>query len=62
MCAHHWMVDSCDNGVCKKCGKEKNFSKPWERLTGKEVKLARDIGNAEYYMQGILHVSDLMVK
>ena len=57
MCVHHWILDSCDKGICKKCGKEKDFSRPLGRLTRKEVKLVRDLGNAEYYMQGALHIN-----
>jgi Fe2+ or Zn2+ uptake regulation protein len=51
MCVHHWILDSCDKGVCKKCGKVKDFSQPIERLTRKEVKLVNSFNN-EFYLQG----------
>jgi len=58
MCVHHWILDSCDKGICKKCGREKDFSQPLERLIKKEVKLIYDLGNAEYYMQGRIYLNN----
>ena len=26
MCVHHWMIDSSNYGVCKKCKKTKDFN------------------------------------
>jgi len=51
MCVHHWMIDSCDKGVCKKCGKIKDFSQPPIRLTKAERSELR-INNNEFYLQG----------
>jgi len=53
------MVDSCGKGECKKCNEKRDFSQPlFERLTRKEVRLIRDLGKGEYYLQGHLHIRE----
>uniref|UniRef100_A0A6H2A2F7 Uncharacterized protein n=1 Tax=viral metagenome TaxID=1070528 RepID=A0A6H2A2F7_9ZZZZ len=44
MCVHHRVIDYYDKGVCKKCGRKKDFSPPAERLTRKEIKLINTLG------------------
>jgi hypothetical protein len=43
-CIHHWLINSVNLGVCKKCGESKQFSgtwsaasiqRPWGRSSGK---------------------------
>lgn len=62
MCVHYWMIDSNERGVCKKCGKEKDFSEPLGRLTRKEVQLVHSLIFGEYYMQGTLRVNGVVSK
>ena len=53
MCKHHWILNSTDKGVCKLCGKHKDFSPPPERLNRMELKHVRELCTTNgYYMQG----------
>ena len=58
MCVHHWMLDSCDRGICKLCGQKRDFSPPPIRLTEQEKNRIM-INTQEYYMQGILRISEM---
>lgn len=62
MCKHHWLVDSRNQGICKLCGKEKDFQAalsnsmrtndkviPFERRIIERFSVAND-----YYLQGHL--------
>lgn len=45
MCTHYWEIDSVDKGVCKNCGKKKNFrelqNRDYKRILREGVTLDR---------------------
>ena len=61
MCVHHWMLDSFNQGTCKRCGVKRDFSEPPIKLTKFEKSLFRVIFNHDFYMRGKLpsDVSDI---
>ena len=58
MCVHYWMLDSCDKGICKHCGEQRNFSPPTERLTRAERAETRIFFNHDYYWKGSICQSE----
>ena len=54
MCVHHWILDSFNQGVCKKCGREKDFSEPPIKLTKLEKSSFRAIFNHDFSVRGKL--------
>lgn len=60
-CIHYWVLDSCDKGVCKKCGSIKDFSPPPERLTRLEKAETRKL-NHDFYRQGRICLNILDVQ
>ena len=55
MCVHYWVIDSSNQGICKKCGKGESFSPPPIKLT-KAERAKIKVNTNEYYMQGILRL------
>ena len=57
MCAHFWMLNTIGKGICKNCGKQKDFSLPPIRFTELEKRLLETLvsaGKEEFYWQGSL--------
>jgi hypothetical protein len=34
-CVHHWLINSTNLGVCKKCGESKQFCGTWSAMAPK---------------------------
>ncbi len=63
MCKHYWRVDSYNKGVCKLCGKVKDFQLGIDKLEGNSTKypvrgntLCHDLCmTGGFYLQGGFH-------
>ena len=62
MCVHYWVIDSLNNGICKRCGGVKDFSSPPIKMTKQEKREIKYPFNHDFYMQGRVWLDELDVQ
>ena len=62
MCVHYWVINSANQGICKKCGKTKDFSPPRVRLNKAEKTETKIPFNPDFYLKGGLCLERLNVR
>ncbi len=61
MCVHYWILDTSNKGICKKCGKSKDFSEPPIILTKQEKREIKAPFNDDFYKRGSICLAKLNV-
>ena len=52
MCVHHWIIDSRNYGICKKCGEEQDFDWEIPKPNKTEMAMIRALKPTDFYYQG----------